>query len=358
MLETVSNFFSRIKSFCITPFRLAKRIIWANIVILLYPIILLALTHSCDILDPDDGHNGRIDPPQRWTTYSDVSISEDGMSLIFYRTKITYLPRDGYIEYDSDSTGIWVCNIDGTNFKLIYRNNNAAIFRPQFIPNSNYILFKLNSDIVKAPYNGRLIEDNEIIFLTTEGNNCYPSVNRDGSLIAFDNNNDSPNGMYFIWTMDINGNNKKRIAYVPESGEVRMPAFYPSMNLIVHIRYIPGIGGAPEIYFMDKNGYNKNRLTFDNTWDEEPRINFNDNKILYLSENDSHLIIAKVDSSSSFHSITGTFLSACWTPNDKLLYIPYLGFNINNGTIWIMNEDGSEKKQITHNYGLVLEGGN
>lgn len=357
MLETVSNFFSRIKSFCITPFRLAKRIIWANIVILLYPIILLSLTHSCDILDPDDRHNGGIGPPQRWTTYSDVSISEDGMSLIFYRTKITYLSRDGYIEYDSDSTGIWVCNIDGTNLKLIYRNNNAAILRPQFIPNSNYVLFKLNSQIVKAPYNDKMIEDNEIIFLTSEGNNCFPSVSRDGSLIAFDTNNDSPNGMYFIWTMDINGNNKKRIVYAPERGEIRMPSFNPSINFIVHNRAIVEASGGPEIFIMDKNGYNSKRLTFNNTWDIEPRINFNDNKILYLSDNDSHLMIAEVDSSSSFHSIPGTVLAACWTPDNKILYVPYLGFNINNSTIWIMNEDGSEKKQITHNYGLVLEGG-
>ena len=332
-------------------FKISKWL-FAAIIALLFLYLL-----SCDD-NPIKYEPPHIDPIDVPVPYQDISISEDGNQLIFYRTKFTYISHDPYqTKYEPDSVGIWICNIDGTDLKLIYRNNNSVILRPQFIPNSNYILFKLNSHIVKALYNGRLIEDNEIIFLTTEGNNCYPSVNRDGSLIAFDNNSDSPNGMYFIWTMDVNGNNKKRIVYAPASGEIRMPSFFPSINLIVHNRALLEASGGPEIFIMDKSGYNSRRVTFNNTWDDEPRINFSDSRILYITGSDRHLVITEVDSISNHHSIPGTVLSAVWTPYDKILYIPYLGYNINNGTIWIMNEDGSGKKQITHNYGLVLDGG-
>ena len=320
--------------------------------------VILIMIQSCDILDSDDQHNWGIDPPEEWSTHRDVFFSEDWSSLIFYRTKLTYISKDNYAEYDPDSMGIWTCNIDGTNLQLIYRNNNSVLQRPQFMPNSNYILLNLNSHIVKALYDGKLITDNEIIFLTTEGNNFFPSINGDGSIIAFDSNNDSPNGMNFIWTMDVNGNNKKRIVYAPERGEVRMPSFYPSISLIVHNRAIIEASGGPEIFIMDKYGYNNKRLTFNDTWDNEPRINFHDSKILFIAGNDRHLVITNIDSIDNYHSIPGTVFSACWTPDDKILYIPYLGYNINNGTIWLMNEDGSEKKQITYNYGLVIEGRN
>lgn len=326
---------------------------------LLFLALFLISILSCGILDSDDRHNWGIEPMGRMPSpYQDVSISVDGQKIIFYRTKYTYVSKDRFnIQYDPDSTGIWICNIDGSDLKLIYNNNKDYIGRPQFIPNSNYILFNINSQLAKAPYNGKLIEDNEIMFLTSNGNNFFPSVNGDGSLIAFDSNNDSPNGMYFIWTMDIDGSNKKRIVYMPEKGEIRMPSFYPSINFIVHNRAILEAAGGPEIFIMDKNGNNHKRITFNSTWDEQPRINFNDSKILFTSDDDSHLVITDIDSSSSYHSIPGTVQSACWTPTDKIVHIPYLGYTINSGTVWIMNEDGTNNKQITHNYGLVLEGG-
>lgn len=52
-----------------------------------------------------------------------------------------------------------------------------------------------------------------------------------------------------------------------------------------------------------------------------------------------------------------TAQNAVWYGNNKIILVILTGYKLNNGTIWIMNEDGSDKRQITHNYGLVLEGG-
>jgi Tol biopolymer transport system component len=245
--------------------------------------LLILITSSCNILDNDN----KPDPPAidpiggMPSPYQDVSISPDGQKLIFYRIKYTYVSRDGLnIQYDPDSTGIWICNIDGTELKLIYKNDSDFIGRPQFIPNSDYILFNLNNQIVKAQYKGSLIENSELEFLTTSGNNFFPSVNNDGSEIVYDSNKDSPNGMNFIWRMKIDGSMKTRIAYEPQEGEIRMPYFSPITNIIAHIRWI-GVG-TPEIFLMDEYGNNITRITNNNSEDYEPRLNYADNMILFL----------------------------------------------------------------------------
>ena len=184
-------------------------------------LIMLFYLSGCDSDNPTKYDPPIIDPIGGMPSpYQDVSVSLDGQKLIFFRTKYTYVSKDGLnIQYDPDSTGIWNCNIDGSEMKLIYKNNSDFIGRPQFIPNSNYVLFNLNNQIVKAPYNERLIENSDIEFLTTAGNNFFPSVNFDGSLITYDSNNDSPNGMNFIWRMKIDGSQKIKIAYDPTKGE-------------------------------------------------------------------------------------------------------------------------------------------
>jgi len=286
--------------------------------------------------------------------YQDVSVSPDGQKLIFYRTKYTYVSKDGLnIQYDPDSTGIWICNIDGSEMKLIYKNNKDFIGRPQFIPNSNFILFNLNNQIVTAAYNGNLIDSSDIKFLTTEGNNFFPSVNFDGSLITYDSNQDSPNGMNFIWRMKIDGSQKIKLAYEPTKGETRMPYFSPISYIIAHIRWI-GVG-TPEIFLMDGYGNNIIRLTNNTYEDYEPRLNYLENRLRLLRN--GSLITRELNSNDETVLIQKSVQSAIWNADNKIIFVWLLGYFKNNGTIWIMNEDGSGKKQITYNYGLVLEGG-
>lgn len=327
-----------------------------NYLAILSFLIIILFVASCDLVDNDKKQDPPIIDPIGGmpSPYQDVSVSLDGQKLIFFRTKYTYVSKDGLnIQYDPDSTGIWICNIDGTNMKLIYKNDKDFIGRPQFIPNSNYILFNLNTQIVKAPYNGRLIEDDEIEFLTQEGKNFFPSINYDGSLIVFDSNKESPNGMNFIWSMGVGGQQKRRIAYEPTIGEIRMPSFSPISNRISHIRWI-GVG-TPEIFIMDDNGNNKIRITNNTYEDYEPRLNFNDSKITIIRN--GSLIVAEINVNNESVLIKKSVQSATWNRDNKIILVWLFGYSKDNGTIWIMNEDGTDKKQITYNFGLILEGG-
>lgn len=336
---------TRIKLFCVLRLK--------NIY-LLSLISLLITLQSCDILNSDNKHV--IDPPVYPSPYQDISISPDGQYLIFFRSKVISVYRDGTSNYIQDSTGIWKCKIDGTNLQLLF-NSDWNSHSPQFIPQSQALLFNYGNQIVKAPYNDRLNKETEIVFLTDVAtNNFYPTINSDGSIISYDSNFESLNGMYFIWVMMVDGTQKRRIAYDPQNGSIRMPSMYPSSDQIVHIRHIVGID-APEIFKMDINGNNVKRITFNTKFDRRPRINFLNNRILFISDRK----LFSVDTSGASISQLTDFdvQSACWTPDNEIIYVKYNAweFSYNNGTIWIMQADGSNKKQLTYNYGLKLEGG-
>lgn len=311
------------------------------------PLLFLFFTF-CDVVD----NNKKYDPPiidpigGMPSPYQDVSISLDGQKLIFFRTKYTYVSKDGInIQYDPDSTGIWICNIDGSEMKIIYKNNRDFIGRPQFIPNSNYILFNLNNQIVKAAYNGNLIDSSDIVFLTSAGKNFFPSVNEVGDLIVFDSNNNDPNHSYNIWSMDVSGNNKRlntrgRMPYIKTDTIYYVGLYYElySYNLVTRV--------------------NNKESAFDLLYNDGitlPMVNNENNKIIFLA-NGKIGIFNLLDGTYDIFSTIVT-QSAIWNKNGKIIYVVLTGYKKDNGTIWIMNEDGSDKKQITFNHGLILEGG-
>jgi len=48
---------------------------------------------------------------------------------------------------------------------------------------------------------------------------------------------------------------------------------------------------------------------------------------------------------------------ASWSPDGRIVYVRFIStkLDVNNGTLWVMNADGSNKWQLTFNYGLVLD---
>ncbi len=160
--------------------------------------------------------------------------------------------------------------------------------------------------------------------------------------------------MNFIWSMKIDGSKKNRIAYEPKEGEIRMPYFSPTSGKIVHIRWLVGVQFC-EVYIMNSSGDSTMRLTYNSYQDYEPRLNYLENRFLLLRN--GSLITREINSNNETVLIQKSAQSAIWNPNNKIIFVWLLGYNKNNGTIWIMNEDGSDKKQITYNNGLVLEGG-
>lgn len=260
----------------------------------------------------------------------------------------------GVQNFVGDSAGFWIINPDGTNMRRIFP---YKLPNPAWSPNGEWIAFNLpignEVHIFKMKFTGTGFDTTSLIQLTTEGRNFLPAWNPDGQWIAFDSNDDSPNGMQFIWKMKADGSNKERITYDPSSGEIRMPNWSPGGDKIVHQRYI-GIG-SPEIFSMDNSGNNPIRLTYDNLFDRHPKYSSDGTKIAFGS-NGNIWIMDSVGNNKQQLTTSGVDVSFglpfSWSPDgSKIVYTDYRSddWGYNNGTLWILNINSWEKRQLTFN---------
>lgn len=255
------------------------------------------------------------------------------------------------VQHFTDDTGFWLINPDGTNMRRIFP---YKLQNPAWSPDGEWIAFNIGTQIFKMQFTGDAFDTTSLTQLTTEGRNFLPAWSPDGQWIAYDSNNESPNGMNFIWKMRIDGTEKRRIAFEPSSGEIRMPAWSPNANEIVHQRYI-GIG-PPEIFIMDSSGRSIIRLTNDNYFDSYPKYSPVRMGIAFWS-NDNLWLIDSVGNNRQQLTTLGVDASYgvpfSWGPEGKgIVYTDYRSddWGYDNGTLWILNLSTGEKKQLTLNF--------
>ena len=212
----------------------------AKKIILFFVSILFCLLLSCSEDFSTNDYYFNHPPGNYWEepVYPNIDgypvSSPDGRQMMYYHAGIITISKDGLVETDAGSAGLWMINADGS-----------------------WIVFEDGGQIYKVPIigdSGDSIVVSRIQQLTFGGSNFFPAWSPDGEWIAYDSNSESSNGMNFIWIMKSDGTQKKRISYEPLSGEIRMPDWSSSGNQIVHQRYI-GIG-ASEIFTMDISGSN------------------------------------------------------------------------------------------------------
>lgn len=293
-------------------------------------IIIMLIFISCNQNPLEYGDQPNIDDPSDFRLVDfEPSWSPDGQSIAYVHGDTL----DGL-------TGIYIIDTNGTNKRLLISSSSA--YSPDWSPDGEWIAFSMSGQIYKIKSSG-----DSLTQLTYEGRSFFPSWNPDGCWIAFDSNKDSPNGMNFIWKIKSDGTEIIRIAYDPVKGEIRMPA-WETDNKIFHLRYSPNHNSS-EIYYMDKNGNNTFRLTFNNSTDYYPKYSAKMNKILFSSQPNGRkfqIWIMNSDGTNLIQLTETQGYSNDWSPNgDKIVYTDSRS---NNGYLWIMNSDGSSNKQLTY----------
>ena len=178
-----------------------------------------------------------------------------------------------------------------------------------------------------------------------------PAWSPDGEWIAYDSNRDSPTGLYFIWKMKKNGDEKTRIAFAPNQGEARMPFWGNDFNIV----YQQYTDTSAEIFTMDSSGNAKTRLTSNKDRDFLPKYSPNKKLIGFISQSQEfgnvELWTINLSSNEKLKLTPEGCQGFSWSPDGKLVYInyDYSRLDEKKGTLWIMNPDGSEKQQLTHN---------
>lgn len=249
--------------------------------------------------------------------------------------------------------------------------------------------------LIIVPVNAQTTSYKEVQLTNNNYDNRYASYNKAGEVIVFESNR---NGNWQIYTMDVNGNNQRRV--INSSSNDRRPTWHPFKNIILFESDRTGINElytydisdkilkkvpidlkgnkmygqfAPNggelvfnykvrdnnynIYVISKNGKRREKIidnAFANTY---PRYTRRGEAILYFSKkhtkntNDEvyvYNIILKKEKRLTKSTEDNNFAS--WSNNG--VRIAYSSTTASgNQELFFMNKDGSSKRQITFNSG-------
>lgn len=313
---------------------------------------------SCDV--NNGGGGGDLPPCPPYLTvpippYDSPAWHPSGEFIGFNHTpllKINYPYGEhcqGVYEWDSQQSGFWLINTDGTN---MHRILPYKLLNPVWSPDGEWIAFVVpigdERHIFKMKFNGETFDTTTILQLTIEGRNFLPSWSPDGQWIAYDSNVDSPNGMQFIWKMRSDGTQKTRIANDPTKGEIRMPSWSRDGNKIAHTRYSTEFVST-EVFTMDINGGNIKRLTNNTLDDRYPQI-VNEKKITYWSSGYLWVMDSSGTNPKQLSNYQIDYLYSISPDLNEVVYMVYNNlWTYENGTLWIIDLITGVKKQLTYN---------
>jgi len=236
---------------------------------------------------------------------------------------------------------------------------------PDWSPDGKEIIYVKDANIYKIN-----VETKEIRQLTTWGDCFFPDWAPNGVRIAFDTGHDDPKGAHMLWLMDTNGTNFKDIS-IHGTGEWREAEWSPSGNRLAHIRYI-GVTFR-EIFVMDSSGQNSVRLTNNQVDDYHPAWSPDGSKIIYVSathianEMPDYFVhniwvmdtkgTDKTQLTWEYGNYNGAY-NPTWSPDgNQIAYVKGESFEKKNEieiiyNLWMMDADGGNKRQLT---GKVIE---
>ncbi len=193
------------------------------------------------------------------------------------------------IVFASDRNGnmeIYVMDIDGKNSRNL-TNNRHADRSPSWSPDGKRIVFTSQRDGNMEIYVMDADGSNPRRLTENPNNDQFPGWSPDGERIAFMSDRDGADLHFDIYVMDADGDNPQNLTN--NDFDERYPEWSPDGKRITfssrrdgHFRNAFGI--TDEIYVMDADGDNQQRLTDNNGWDWFPSWSPDGKRIAFSSD--------------------------------------------------------------------------
>ena len=274
----------------------------------------------------------------------------------------------GQIAFSSNRHGdyeIYVMDVDGENLQNL-SNNRGWDGSPSWSPDGKRIAFVSRRDRHVHVKFGRVTS--EIYVMDADGGNPQnltndpsddwePSWSPDGERIAFVSERDEPRGYGDIYVMDSDGNNLQR--FTDHDFDDRHPSWSPDGERIVfgarrEDNFETKFAITYEIYVMDADGQNEQRLTENRKNDMFPVWSPDGQRIAFSSDRKGdfenfEIYVMDADGQNEQKLTENRVLDMypSWSPDGER--IAFVSWRDGNSEIYVVDADGGNQQNLTDN---------